>query len=79
MRMTQLECVPYDEKLLDGIDAAFLAVPNGVAMELAPHLLKRGIKVVDLSADFRFREASTYERWYRKTHAAADWLPRAVY
>jgi N-acetyl-gamma-glutamyl-phosphate reductase len=48
-------------------------------MELAPHLLKRGIKVVDLSADFRFREASTYERWYRKTHAAADWLPRAVY
>jgi N-acetyl-gamma-glutamyl-phosphate reductase len=78
-KLTQLECVPYDEKLLDGIDAAFLAVPNGVAMELAPHLLKRGIKVVDLSADFRFREASTYERWYRKTHAAADWLPRAVY
>lgn len=77
--LTDLECMPYDERALDGVDVAFLAVPNGVAMDLVPSLLTRGIKVVDLSADFRFRDADTYERWYRKRHAATDWLARAVY
>jgi hypothetical protein len=65
--LTKLECVPYDDSLLDGVDAAFLAVPNGVAMELAPKLLEKGVKVIDLSADFRFRNHETYERWYRKS------------
>jgi len=68
--LTKLECVPYDDGLLDGVDAAFLAVPNGVAMELAPRLLEKGVKVIDLSADFRFRDPETYERWYRKSHSA---------
>lgn len=77
--LTDLECVPYNEMLLDGVDAAFLAVPNGVAMELAPKLLGRGIKLIDLSADFRFREAQTYERWYRQRHAAPALLRQAVY
>ncbi len=77
--LTKLECVPYDELLLDGVDATFLAVPNGVAMELAPKLLEKGIKVIDLSADFRFRDAETYERWYRKTHTAKELLSEAVY
>ncbi|MFN4180365.1 MAG: N-acetyl-gamma-glutamyl-phosphate reductase [Armatimonadota bacterium] len=77
--LTKLECVPYDESLLDGVDATFLAVPNGVAMELAPKLLEKGIKVIDLSADFRFRDTETYERWYRKTHIAKELLPEAIY
>lgn len=77
--LTNFDCVPYDEALLDGVDAVFLAVPNGVAMELAPKLLEKGIKVVDLSADFRFRNAETYEKWYRKTHAAKELLSEAVY
>lgn len=77
--LTKLECVPYDESLLDDIDAIFLAVPNGVAMELAPKLLEKGIKVIDLSADFRFRDAETYERWYRKTHTAKELLSESVY
>jgi len=77
--LTELECVPYDESLLEGVDAVFLAVPNGIAMELAPKLLTKGIKVIDLSADFRFRDAETYEHWYRKTHTAKDLLSEAVY
>ncbi len=77
--LTDLGCLPYDGALLDGVDAAFLAVPNGVAMELAPELLGRGVKVIDLSADFRFRKAQTYELWYRKRHAAPALLGGAVY
>ncbi len=77
--LTNLDCIPYDEALLNGVDAAFLAVPNGVAMELAPKLLEKGIKVIDLSADFRFRDAATYEKWYRKTHMAKELLAEAVY
>ncbi|MDW8029488.1 MAG: N-acetyl-gamma-glutamyl-phosphate reductase [Armatimonadota bacterium] len=77
--LTELDCVPYDEALLEGVDAAFLAVPNGVAMDLAPKLLEKGIKVIDLSADFRFRNAETYEKWYRKTHTAQNLLSESVY
>lgn len=77
--LTKLECTPYDESALDGIDAVFLAVPNGVAMEIAPGLLAKGLKVIDLSADFRFRDPTTYERWYRKQHASPSLLGNAVY
>ncbi len=77
--LTKLECVPYSEAQLDGLDAFFLAVPNGVAMELVPALLERNIKVIDLSADFRFRDASVYEQWYRKAHIARELLTEAVY
>ena len=77
--LTELDCVPYDEPLLEGVDAVFLATPNGVAMELVPKLLSKGIKVVDLSADFRFRDPETYERWYRKPHTAKELLSEAVY
>lgn len=77
--LTDIECVPYDETLLDGVDAVFLALPSGVSMEIAPKLLKKGIKVIDLSPDFRFRDAETYERWYRKVHSAKDLLGEAVY
>lgn len=77
--LTNLDCVPYEESRLEGVEAVFLAVPNGVAMELVPRLLERGLKVIDLSADFRFRDAETYERWYRKPHTAQGLLSEAVY
>src|SRR5579864_2912703 len=51
-------------------DAVFLAQENGRAMETAPHLLEAGSKVIDLSADFRFRDPATYEAWYKTPHAA---------
>jgi N-acetyl-gamma-glutamyl-phosphate reductase len=68
----------------DGTDAAqcdvvFLAQENGKAMETAPHLLEAGCKIVDLSADFRFRNVGTYEDWYRMRHAAPQWNAKAVY
>jgi N-acetyl-gamma-glutamyl-phosphate reductase len=60
-------------------DIAFLAVPHTAALALAPTLVQRGVKVVDLSADFRLQDAAVYERWYEVEHTAPDLLARAVY
>lgn len=53
-------------------DVVFLAVPHGVAMELAPALLARGQKVIDLGADFRFRDPQVFETWYKHSHAQPE-------
>jgi N-acetyl-gamma-glutamyl-phosphate reductase len=59
-------------------DVVFLALPHGVSMEAVPLFLKAGKKVIDLSADFRIRDAASYEAWYGR-HSAAGTIPEAVY
>jgi N-acetyl-gamma-glutamyl-phosphate reductase len=56
----------------------FTSVPHQTAMEVVPALLQADCRVVDLSADFRFRDAATYEKWYQP-HAAGALLAEAVY
>ena len=66
--------------LLDGApDAAILATPNEVSAELAPRLLKAGVRVIDVSGAFRLREASLYPAWYGFAHPAPALLGEAVY
>jgi N-acetyl-gamma-glutamyl-phosphate reductase len=60
------------------VDAAIVAYPHGAAAELVAQLRRHGVKVVDLSADFRLRDAAVYEEWYRP-HPAPDLLGEAVY
>lgn len=62
-----------------GATVAFLALPHGVAAEIARALLERNIKVIDLSADFRLRSAAVYEEFYGHPHPAPDLLDEAVY
>jgi len=62
-----------------GAQVAFLALPHGVAAEIARALLARGLRVLDLSADFRLRDAAVYEEFYGHTHPAPDLLAQAVY
>ena len=62
-----------------GAQAAFLALPHGVAAEIARALLDRGLRVIDLSADFRLRDAAVYEEFYGHAHPAPDLLAEAVY
>ncbi len=57
----------------------FFATPNGTAMTLVPTLLDAGARVVDLSADFRLRDAASFERWYGMPHACPELLREAVY
>ena len=60
------------------VDAAVIAYPHGEAAPLAAALRERGVRVVDLSADFRLRDPATYEAWYR-AHPAPELLDQAVY
>jgi N-acetyl-gamma-glutamyl-phosphate reductase len=69
---------PDDERLSE-CDLVFFGTPSGTAMHQAPALLQAGIRVVDLSADFRLRDASTWARWYGREHACPDLLDTAVY
>jgi N-acetyl-gamma-glutamyl-phosphate reductase len=62
-----------------GAQVAFLALPHGVAAEIARALLVRGLKVIDLSADFRLRDAAVYQEFYGHAHPAPDLLAEAVY
>ena len=64
---------------LAGCDVVFFATPNGVAMGQVPELLNAGIKVIDLSADFRIKDASEWSRWYGQEHACPELLADAVY
>lgn len=70
---------PDPERLARECDVVFLAVPHGAAMDMAGDLRRRGLKVVDLSADFRLRDASVYKEWYGLEHKEADCLAEAVY
>jgi len=60
-------------------DVVFFATPNGTAMTMAEALLAEGVKVIDLSADFRIKDASEWEAWYGMRHAAPDLIAEAVY
>jgi len=66
------------ESLVARADVVFVALPHKQAMEVVPGFIRAGRKVVDLSADFRFRDAAVYEAWYQP-HTAKDLLSEAVY
>jgi N-acetyl-gamma-glutamyl-phosphate reductase len=61
------------------VDLVFLAVPHTVALKMVPEFLKKGVKVIDLSADYRFDEAKTYEKWYGLKHTYSQLLKKKVY
>jgi N-acetyl-gamma-glutamyl-phosphate reductase len=74
-----LVCESYDaEAFASRIDVAFLALPHKLPMALVPELLERKVKVVDLSADFRFKDVNAYENHYQ-SHTAPQLLEKAVY
>ena len=68
-----------ENDLPEDVDLAFVTLPPAVSMQYVPKLLDMNIKVVDLSADYRFREASIYEKWYKTKHTDPLRLETAVY
>ena len=71
-------CGPDDPGLYD-CDAVFFATPHGVAMHSAAALLEAGVRVIDLSADFRLKDRSSWERWYKTKHTSPELIREAVY
>ncbi len=78
--MVDISCERLDADLIASkCQVVFLSTPHGVAMKMVPDLLKRGLKVIDLSADYRLKDAGTYEAWYGITHTDKDNLSKVVY
>ncbi len=74
--------LPFSEpssETLSSCDLVFFATPNGVAMKMVPELLDKGVKVIDLAADFRIKDIPTWEQWYGQTHACPAAVAEAVY
>jgi N-acetyl-gamma-glutamyl-phosphate reductase len=74
-----LTCSQPDDDQLAQCDVVFFATPHGVAQSMVASILERGVKVIDLSADFRIRDVATWESWYGQTHGAPELIPKAVY
>jgi N-acetyl-gamma-glutamyl-phosphate reductase len=68
-----------DVETLARCDVVFFATPNGTAMLMARELLARGVKIIDLSADFRLQDAAEWSRWYGMEHACPELIAEAVY
>ncbi len=84
-RFSQVYPCPYDDVLvspeaapLGEADVVFLCTPHGASAPLAKRVLDAGAKCIDLSADFRLRDAAVYGAWYH-THPLPELLPQAVY
>ncbi len=67
------------EAELGKVEVAFSAMPHQASAKEVVPLLNQGIKVVDISADFRLKDAADYERWYDFTHPTPQLLDKAVY
>ena len=70
---------PIVEKIAERVQVAFLCVPSGKAQEMAYSFLQRGVKVIDFSADFRFKNIQTYEETYNIKHIYPELCEKAVY
>ena len=80
LNRTSLVCQKFNIKdAIDKCDVVFLALPHTESMNVAPKLLSAGIKVIDLSADYRLKKISVYEKWYAHKHTDAKNLSKAVY
>ena len=76
---SDLVFVGHEDTVFSSCDIVFIAAPEGVAMQHAPALLAAGVKVIDLSADFRLRDLAIRSTWYKTEHSCPNLLPEAVY
>ncbi len=73
------ELLDADGLVARGVDCVFGCLPHGVSMSTIPDLLERGLRVIDLSADYRLRDPNIYAQWYGQSHHDLAHLAQAVY
>ena len=77
---TTLACEPFDaDKLAGRASVAFLGLPHTASLAVVPALRERGVRVIDLSADYRLKDPRVYADWYEHEHTDPDGLRAAVY
>lgn len=78
--VVEMRCESYSRELAkERCQLVFMARDRGWAMKEAPEFLEAGLKVIDLSADFRLNDPAVYEEWYKLAHVSPELLPTAVY
>lgn len=78
--LTQLKFVPLNlATIKNNCDLVFTATPHGSAVKIVPKLLEMGLRVIDMSADFRLKNPEDYPKWYGWTHPNPELLKEAVY
>ncbi|MFH0749164.1 MAG: N-acetyl-gamma-glutamyl-phosphate reductase [Candidatus Bathyarchaeota archaeon] len=79
-KQTMLKFSPLDiQQIKMACDLVFTATPHGASVNLVPTLLEAGLKVIDMSADFRLKDSVDYEKWYGWSHSHPELLKEAVY
>ncbi|MHA1272306.1 MAG: N-acetyl-gamma-glutamyl-phosphate reductase, partial [Promethearchaeota archaeon] len=79
-KISDLKFEEYNaKKAAEKCDIVFLGVPHGVSQNLVPELLEVGLKVIDLSADFRLKDKNVYKKYYKKEHEHPELFKKAVY
>ncbi len=82
-QLNQISSLPLQEinslKISEEADIVFMATPSGISKDLTPDFVENGVKVIDLSGDFRFKNPEVYETWYKQKAAPKEVLQKAVY
>ena len=73
------ECEELDLDKVGACDVAFTALPHGASKSVIPSLLEKGLKVIDLSGDYRYDDVAVYEKWYGEKHSSPELLKESVY
>ena len=73
------ECEELDLHQVSRCDVAFTALPHGASKTVIPSLLEQGVKVIDLSGDYRYDDVKVYEEWYGEKHSSPELLKESVY
>ena len=79
-KIVDADCLSEDmDKLSDEVDVIFTATPQGLCSSLVSEDILNKVKIIDLSADFRLKDVSVYEKWYKLEHKAPQYIDEAVY
>ena len=74
-----IECSEADVDAVAKCDIVFTALPHGASKTIIPQLAEKGIKIIDLSGDFRYDDPAVYEKWYGCEHTSPELLKKSVY
>jgi N-acetyl-gamma-glutamyl-phosphate reductase len=75
----RMELFDAEKLVTRGVQCVFGCLPHGASMDVLAGLLSRGLRVIDLSADYRLRDANVYAQWYGESHHDLTNLAKAVY
>ncbi|MBQ3123932.1 MAG: N-acetyl-gamma-glutamyl-phosphate reductase [Clostridia bacterium] len=74
-----MTCEELDLDRVAECDVAFTALPHGASKDVIPSLIEKGLKVIDMSGDFRYDDIKVYEKWYGQEHSSPELLEESVY